>query len=182
MGLHVSLTCREPTDVRLGSTSWLTSSNSRGSDYPDWPSSWWSFDVGAILELLKTYMQFKSHLPISWDFSHCFYMSLFLYAFDLSFSWCLISIPHCRPFSSVCWKCDSYNCYSPALPDYTPLWFAHQLDLIWDTQQEDKEECTSKGHFCLRRVLLEGMFPCYTCAGSHPSPGLPVHLEVWLEL
>ena len=45
------------------------------------PASWWSFDAGATLELLKTYVRFKSHLPISWDFNHyficlCVYMPL----------------------------------------------------------------------------------------------------------
>lgn len=77
---------------QAGDSSWLTSSSSWRSAYPHWPSSWWSFDAGATLELLKTYMWLKSHLPISRDFNHYLYMSLYLYAFDLSFSWCRISI------------------------------------------------------------------------------------------
>lgn len=70
-----------------------------------------------------------SHLPISWDFNIFFNMSSYLYAFDVSFSWCLISL-HCRAFSSVCLKCESRNRHSPALPDYTALGCAQQPDLI----------------------------------------------------
>lgn len=180
-GLRLSLTCRQPTDVRLGqSTSCLPSSNKRGSDYPEWPSLWWTFDAGGTLELLKTYMKLKSHLPINWDFNH-----YFLYAFVFICLWSLIFMmshfyPHWRPFSSMCWKCDWYHCHSPALPDCTEICLSSKSWSGKDTQQEDQEKCASKGHFCLRRALLEVMFPCYTCACSHPSPSPP--RGIWLEV
>lgn len=117
-------------------------------------------------------MQFKSHLPISWDFSHYFYMSLYLCAFDLSFSWCLIATSTAG--LSVPYGENVTHTIATPQPYLITLLcdFFHQLDLIQGTQQEDREayfqgillpqESTARRHVSLLHLCrLSSFWPTW---------------------
>lgn len=164
------VTCRHPSSVRLRGTSWLDSLTAGVQiTQPSHPphGQHEGDDAGGTLELRKIYGS-RVTCPLA---------ELSIVTFKcLCINVPLISHLHGAPclFPLQGFQFRVLNMWLIQLPLPSPAWL-HSC-VICLPARSDPVHTTGRqsnsyfqGHSCLRRVLLEGMFPGNTCVGCHPS-------------